>query len=160
MIFSFFESIKYIGHQYPLAFFRIYLGFQFFGMAYERTQNGFLERPQLSGMIQEFLPASQAADWYKGLLENLVVPQWQFFAYSITYVEFIIALALILGFLVRPVSILAIALCMNFIFITDPSMALLYKNYVAIFITLAWLGAGRCLGVDYYFFKRQRGIWF
>ena len=143
-----------------MAFFRIYLGFHFFGVAIDRTQNGFLERPQLSGMIQEYLPASAASDWYKSLLETIVVPQWHFFAYTITYLEFIIAAALIVGFLVRPVSIVAIVLCLNFIYISDPSMALLYKIFVAIFVTLAWLGAGRCLGVDYYFFKRQRGLWF
>ncbi|MEZ4872931.1 MAG: DoxX family membrane protein [Bdellovibrionales bacterium] len=160
MLVSFFESIKYIGHQYPIAFFRIYLGFHFLSSALYRAQSGFLERPQLSGMIQEFLPSSSASDWYKTFLESVVVPQWQFFAYSITYLEFIIAISLIIGLLVRPISLVAIALCINFIFISDPGSAELYKLFVAVFITMAWVGAGRCLGADYYFFKRQRGIWF
>ena len=34
-----------------------------------------------------------------------------------------------------------------------------YKTILAVHVMMAWVGAGRCLGFDYYFFKRRRGIW-
>jgi thiosulfate dehydrogenase (quinone) large subunit len=30
---------------------------------------------------------------------------------------------------------------------------------LVLFLILAWLGAGRCLGLDYFFYKRDRGMW-
>jgi thiosulfate dehydrogenase [quinone] large subunit len=35
----------------------------------------------------------------------------------------------------------------------------LHKLHFVLFLVLAWLGAGRCLGLDYFFYKRDRGIW-
>ncbi|MCB0739248.1 MAG: hypothetical protein KDC92_17190, partial [Bacteroidetes bacterium] len=76
-----------------------------------------------------------------------------------TSLEFGLGICLLVGYLVRPASILAILLNLFLIWISPPHMALLYKTFIAVNITLGWLGAGRCIGFDYYFYKRMRGIW-
>ena len=88
-----------------------------------------------------------------------MVPNWQIFAYTITYCEFLIGFGFLIGFLVRPLSLLGFLISLNFVYLSSPDVSLLYKTYLAMFATMAWLGAGRCLGFDYFFFKRQRGIW-
>lgn len=159
MIVSFFESVKYVGHMLPVAFLRIYVGYYFLQKSLTRFDSDFLVQPILSRSIDEWLPISTAPDWYKNILETIVVPNWKIFAYLITYCEFIIGVAFILGFLVRPIAILGLILTLNFFYNTSPVVGDLHRFYMVLFFTMWWLGAGRCLGFDYFFYKRQRGIW-
>ncbi|MCB0422410.1 MAG: DoxX family protein [Bdellovibrionales bacterium] len=158
MLVSFFESIKYVGHLAPVAFLRIFLGYHFFNSALERMNGGFLDEPRLAAVISEWLPRSQGAEWYVYLLENWVIPRWQLFAYLITYCEFIVGVSFIIGFCVRPIALLGILICVNFIYGMGGDFVL-NQVFIAIFITIAWLGGGRSVGFDYFFYKRQRGIW-
>ncbi len=153
------QSLRYLGHFYPLAFLRIYLGFVFLSQALERKSSGFLDTPHLAAMIEEWLPQSTSPTWLQVFYESTVVPQWQLFSYIILFCEMIIGLSYILGFGVRSISWIGIILCFHFIYISSPLETTLYKILMATFFTMAWLGAGRCLGIDYYFFKRVRGIW-
>lgn len=159
MFVAFFESIKYVGHLWPLSFLRIFIGYHFLQSAIERFEGDYLLQPRLAAAINEYLPQSDAPYWYSSFLENVVVPNWQIFAYSITYCEFLIGICFLIGFLVRPVAILGLLLSLNAIFTSAPALTELYVAYLAIFLTMALLGAGRCLGFDYFFFKRNRGIW-
>lgn len=158
MIVAFFESIKYVGHLVPVALLRIYFGYYFLVQAIEKYQGEFLLQPKLAAAISDFLPISSAPAWYKHLVDFAVVPNWQIFAYVITYCEFVIGLSLILGFFVRPVALIGAFLALNYVYTSSPEMAVLHELQVALFLTLGGLGAGRCLGFDYFFFKRQRGI--
>lgn len=159
MIVAFFESFKYVGHMFPIALLRIYMGLYFFGMAYEKYNGDFLYQPRLAAMINEWLPMSQAPIWYREFVEAIVVPNWQIFSYTLTYCEFMIGVGFIFGFLVRPLSILGFFICLNLVYFSSMDLSLLYKAYLAMFATMAWLGSGRCVGIDYFFFKRQRGLW-
>lgn len=159
MILAFFESIKYAGHLLPLSFLRIYLGYYFFDRAFERTQGDFLVQPRLAALLTEWLPRSTAATWYHEWVENVMVPNWKVFAYLITYVEFMIAVSLLLGFLVRPTALLGILLCLNFIYGIGQPAVELHQIHLVLFIVMFWFGAGRCLGMDYFFYKRHRGLW-
>ena len=159
MIVAFLESIKYVGHLVPMAILRIYLGYYFLLEAIEKYQGDFLLQPKLAAAITDFLPNSAAPVWYKHLLDQVVVPNWQIFAYIVTYFEFVIGLSFLLGLFVRPVALLGAVLALNYLFSSSVELATLYKLQIAVFLTMAWLGAGRCLGCDYFFFKRQRGIW-
>ena len=60
---------------------------------------------------------------------------------------------------VRPVALLAALVTLNFIFNSGPDIIELHKLHLVLFLILAWLGAGRCLGLDYFFYKRDRGLW-
>ena len=97
MFTAFFESFRYTGHLYPFAILRIFIGYKFFESAYSKIQGDYLQDPRLSAEISMWLPHSPAPIWYKNLLSVYVVENWQFFAYSITYSEFLIAVSFILG---------------------------------------------------------------
>jgi thiosulfate dehydrogenase [quinone] large subunit len=159
MLVSFFESFKYTGHLLPAAFLRIIMGYYFLTSALEKLNTNFLSQPQLAAQINEWSPLSIAPEIIKEFLEGFVVTYWQFFAHFLTYGEYIVGVGLIVGFLVRPLSVLAIFISLFFMYISSPSEILVFKVFIAILITLLWLGAGRCVGADYYFFKRHRGIW-
>ncbi|MBT4763375.1 MAG: DoxX family membrane protein [Bdellovibrionaceae bacterium] len=159
MIVSFFESFKYIGHLLPVAFLRIFIGYYFVNSASKRSESRFLEQPQLAELINEWVPMSIAPELIKDFLQDFVVAYWQIFAHIITYSEYIVGIGFIIGFLVRPLSVLGVSIVVFFMFISNPADILVYKLFIAVFFTLSWLGAGRCMGVDYFFFKRHRGIW-
>ena len=159
MLTALLQSLRYLGHLYPLALLRVYLGFLFFTQALERKNSGFLDTPHLAAKIEEWLPQTLPPSWLQSFYESLVVPHWQLFSYIIFFCEGIVALSYLLGFGVRPISWIGILLCLNFLYISPPLEATLYKTLIVTFFTMAWLGAGRCLGIDYYFFKRVRGIW-
>ncbi len=159
MIVAFFESIKYVGHLLPLSFLRVYMGYYYLNEAMAKYQGDYLLNSAASYKISQWLPNSRAPIWYKEFLENHLVSNWQIFSYAVTSLEFLIGVSFIIGYLVRPFAIWAVFLCLNYIFLSGPEQQDLYKTFLAINFTMAWLGAGRCLGIDYFFFKRRRGIW-
>mgnify|MGYP001481609656 CR=1 FL=1 len=159
MLAAFFESVKYVGHLVPLSFLRVFLGYTYLQMALIKFNSDYLTRPRLAGEIAEVLPTLQAPFWYKNLIETLFIPHWQTFAFIIMGLEFAIAISYLLGYVVRPVAILAALLALNQLVLLGPQYDELSRLLIAIHLLLAWIGAGRCLGFDYYFFKRRRGIW-
>lgn len=159
MFTSLFESIKYIGHQFPVAVLRLYLGIYFLDQALERYHGDFLTHPRLAELIRDWSSASPAPNWYKDILDQLILPQWQLTAYCVVYFQFVIGISFILGFFVRPAALLGILLSLNFVFWSPPDLGDLYRLHLLLFVILGWIGAGRCLGLDYYFYKRHRGIW-
>lgn len=159
MFVAFLESIKHVGHLYPIAVLRIYLGYIYLSSALERLDGAFFQQPRLAAMIMENLPQKNLSPWYQQILENLIVPNWQIFAYTLVYLQILIGVSFLIGFLVRPVALIGIFLAANAVFIVAPSDVPLQQCYLALFIVLFWVGAGRCLGFDYFFYKRQRGLW-
>lgn len=159
MLLSTLESVKYVGHLFPLALLRIYLGWAFWTTAWQRYQGDYLTQPRIAAAITEWAPISSAPDWYKDLLDHVVVPNWQLFAYCVVYFGFLVGASFILGLFVRPIALLAAGLTINFVYNSGPDMTDTYKLMLALFLMFAGLGAGRCLGLDYYFYKRDRGIW-
>jgi thiosulfate dehydrogenase [quinone] large subunit len=159
MLFAFVESIKYVGHLWPVAFLRIFLGWYYLQQAILKFNGDFLIRPRLASQIAETLPLLQVSPIYRDFLENIFIPHWQTFAFIIVALEFAIALSYILGFVVRPMALTAAILALNMMMMTADSGQDFFKLIFVCHITLSWVGAGRCLGVDYYFFKRKRGIW-
>ena len=142
-----------------LTLLRLYLGWSFLGTAWQRYQGDYLTQPRLVANITEWAPVSNAPDWYKDFLDHVVVPNWQIFAYCVVYFGFLVGLSYLLGFFVRPVSLLAALLTINFVYTSGPDLVELHKLHLVLFLMLAWLGAGRCMGLDYFFFKRDRGMW-
>ena len=116
-------------------------------------------RPRIAAQIADWLPAAQIPGWYKNVLEFVVIPNWQYVAFIIMALQFGVGISYLLGYLVRPMAVIAFfmalqGLSMSFLGVED-----MQRLFMATHLTLAWVGAGRCLGVDYYFFKRRRGIW-
>lgn len=160
MLIAFVESIRYVGHLLPVAFLRVFLGYYYFNQALLNLHGDFLTHAYLAEDIRGFLPRSPAPEWYKTALETIVIPNWQFFAIAITVAQALVGLSYILGYMVRPFSLVGILLGLNLMLSLGPHQSELQTTFMLILhFTLGWLGAGRCLGLDYYFFKRRRGIW-
>lgn len=159
MFVAFFESVKYVGHLLPISFLRVFMGYYYLQIAMEKFRGDFLLRPKLAAQVADALPSIQGPQWYRLFLETVMVPNWQVFAFIVLGCEFAIAISYLLGYVVRPVAILAMILSLNMLVISGSQFDDMYKTFVAIHLMMAWVGAGRCLGLDYYFFKRRRGIW-
>ena len=160
MLVAFVESIKYVGHLIPIAFLRVFLGYFYFNQALLKAQGDFLSHAYLNEEIRNHLPQSVAPEWYKDVLLNFVIPNWQFFAIGITAFYFAIGISYILGYMVRPFAIIAILLTLALSAALGPSPTEAQTTLIiVVHLMLGWLGAGRCLGIDYYFYKRRRGIW-
>jgi thiosulfate dehydrogenase [quinone] large subunit len=159
MLVAYLESVKYVGHLFPVALLRIYLGVCFLSGALNRYQGDYLSQPRIAAAITEWAPGSSAPDWYKDFLDRVVVPNWQLFAYCVVYFGFLVGISFVLGFFVRPVATLAAVVTLNFIYTSAPEVVEMHQLHLVLFLTLAWLGAGRCLGFDYFFYKRDRGLW-
>jgi thiosulfate dehydrogenase [quinone] large subunit len=71
----------------------------------------------------------------------------------------LVGVSFILGFLVRPMGVLAIAMSLHAVVMNRGIAVDFSKTLLAVNVILVWLGAGRCLGFDYFFYKRNRGIW-
>ncbi len=159
MFVSFLESVKYVGHLIPLAFLRVFLGYYYLQQALFKFNGDFLSRPRLAAQVADVLPGLNAPLWYKEILEKIVIQQWQGFAFAILGIEFVIAVSYLLGYVVRPTAIIASILSLNLLIFSNPASEDLFRTLLALHLALAWVGAGRCLGIDYYFFKRRRGFW-
>jgi thiosulfate dehydrogenase [quinone] large subunit len=159
MFTAFFESFRYVGYFYPIAILRIFIGYRFLQSGLDRLSGDYLIQPRLAAEVSQWLPQSAAPVWYKNLLSDYMVQNWQVFSYIIMYCEFLVGLSFIFGFIVRPSALVGFLLCANILFISSPSTSELYQLYMFAILILFWLGAGRCMGFDYFFFKRQRGLW-
>ncbi|MES3036737.1 MAG: DoxX family protein [Bdellovibrionota bacterium] len=159
MLFSFFESIKYVGHLFPIAFLRIFIGVYYLQEALIKIQGDFLNRPLFAEQVAEWLPSSAAPQWYKYFISAQLIPHWMTLAFCIAALELSIGISYLFGYVVRPMALLAIFLTVNMVFFSNPVQEDYLKTLIALHVIFAWVGAGRCLGVDYYFYKRRRGIW-
>ncbi len=160
MFVAFVESLKYVGHLLPVAFLRVFLGYYYFNQALLQLHGDFLTHAYLAEDVRSFLPRSTAPDWYKQFLEVIVIPNWQIFAWAIVIIHLAIGVSYIVGYLVRPMSVIAVVLGLMLMMAIGTQQHELQTTFVlVIHFTLGWLGAGRCLGLDYYFYKRHRGIW-
>jgi thiosulfate dehydrogenase [quinone] large subunit len=159
MIFAFFESLKYVGHLLPISFLRVFLGYYYLNIALNNYQGDYLIRPRIAQQITDAIPTLQIPEWYRMFLENVVVPQWQVFAFLLLGLQFAIAVSYLVGYVVRPVAVLAMLLSFQMLIFGGSGTADLHKTFIAIHFVMAWVGAGRCLGFDYYFYKRRRGAW-
>lgn len=159
MLVAFFESIKHVGHLFPIVILRMFMGGYFLRQAITNLHGSFLNQPLLAEMIREWSPSSNAPIWYKEFLDAVILPQWQLAAYSIVYLQFVIGISFLLGFFIRPVAVLGFILAWNFIYWSPVDLQDFYRLQMACFILMFLIGAGRCLGIDSYFYKRNRGIW-
>ena len=159
MLVAFFESIKYSGHLVPISFLRIFVGYYYLQEFILKFSGDFLIRPRVAEMISQNLVASQAPEWVKWILNTYMVVHWQGFAFTLLAIELAIAISYILGYVVRPIGLLAVLSTILLLYLRLSGSQDFLKILLATHFAFAWVGAGRCLGLDYYFFKRVRGIW-
>ncbi|PIT99224.1 MAG: hypothetical protein COT74_09450 [Bdellovibrionales bacterium CG10_big_fil_rev_8_21_14_0_10_45_34] len=159
MIVAFFESFKYVGHLFPLAFLRIYVGIFFTHEASEWISLGWTREPHLVSTLERGLSIGATSHWYENFLVQIVSPNWKIFSVFLIVSYFLVGIGYVLGYLVRPLSILAILLLAHQLELTTSVESQFHSLMMVVVIVLLWFGAGRCLGFDYFFYKRNRGIW-
>ena len=158
MLVAYLESIKYVGHMWPVALVRLVFGYKYVCLAVDQVQIGYLEHAYVSEYFNldgapSFIPA-----FYFELFRNLIQSQWLAITYVFISLEILIGVSYIVGFCVRPIGILGMIFSFHIFLFFDIQYAAgqLYMFYIHLLFCL--LGAGRCLGLDYYFFKSRRGI--
>ncbi len=156
---AYFESIKYVGHLLPISFLRIFLGYFYIDLAVKDWKFYSLGSGGLADLFLEALNKPALPSWYRLLLSEQIIPHWQTYAFILIGLQFAIGISYIIGYVVRPVSLIAVFVCLNYLSISNIDREIFFKLLIACHVLLAWVGAGRCLGLDYYFFKRRRGLW-
>lgn len=166
MLVAFVESFKYIGHLIPVACLRIFLGGYYLKHALGAIQGDFLTRAYLAEDIRNHLPQSNAPEWFRWFLESAVIPNWQVFAIGVTAAQFFIGISYIVGYLVRPAALTGVLVCAGLMGAMGANSVnsgignLQTTTFMLVLhLVLGWIGAGRCLGFDYFFYKRHRGLW-
>ena len=159
MIVAFLESIKYTGHLFPLALLRVYLGYYYLHQSLDQYSSLFIRQPTVEDLAHQAIQFQIAPEAYLRILDSLVIPHWQMFSYIFIGIQFLAGISYLIGFCVRPLSLLIALYGFHVLsYVTGPE-AVLWKTLIVIHLTLGWLGAGRCFGLDYYFYRRNRGFW-
>jgi thiosulfate dehydrogenase [quinone] large subunit len=159
MLTAFFESIKYVGHLYPVAFLRIFLGYYWLNQSITEYQTGLFTSQVYIDQVNGSDYISNFPHWYQWLFTHLAYPYWSMASHGILAVSFLVGLSLVIGFMVRPFGIIGIIISFHYILFATGLQNLLYSTFIAVFVTIVAMGAGRCVGFDYYFYKRNRGLW-
>jgi thiosulfate dehydrogenase [quinone] large subunit len=159
MLQSYFESLKYVGHLLPVSFLRIFLGYFYIEQALHDWKLHILGSSAMSDLLVEALTKSNMPYWYRFFLSEHLIPHWNIYAFILVGVQLAIGLSYVIGYVVRPISILALLFCLNYLAVATTGQEFFFKLMIACHLFMAWVGAGRCLGLDYYFYKRYRGVW-
>jgi len=159
MLASFFESTKFIAHLLPVSFLRVFLGYLYLEQAFNHVKLGWLDKPILSLKVTQILANNSLSEWNRIILESVAVPYWLEVAFVIILLELAVGISYLIGYLVRPMALFAAAMLWLQIGISEPGDIMNLKIMLVVNIFLAWIGAGRVLGFDYYFYKKHRGIW-
>jgi thiosulfate dehydrogenase [quinone] large subunit len=159
VLYSFLESLSYRGFLWPVALLRVYLGWTFLGSFVQRWQSGFFQDSSHVWELFAYSKSHAATSWFT---ENLW--QWAEAAPSIVLwvfygAELVLGLSYFLGWFVRPVSILGFLLCLSHLTLTTEIYHFQYELLAMVHLFLLLIGGGRCLGLDYHFYRHQRGLW-
>lgn len=156
---AYFESLKYVGHLLPVSFLRIFIGYFYLKQALSDWRIHIVGHSVVSDILIDALNKTQMPFWYRLFLSEQLMPHWNIYSFLLVGVQAVIGISYILGYVVRPASILALFFCFNYLLLAGNSNEFFFRLLMACHIFMAWVGAGRCLGMDYYFYKRYRGIW-
>lgn len=159
MLQAYFESLKYVGHLLPISFLRIFLGYYYIQQAIKDWKVHVIGNSMVSDLLVEALNKTQMPFWYRFFLTEHLMSHWPFYAFVLVGIQVVIGFSYLVGYVVRPASVLGLLLCLNFLAVSNNTQEFYFKLLIACHVLLAWVGAGRCLGLDYYFYKRYRGIW-
>ena len=159
MLQAYFESIKYVGHLLPISLLRIFVGYFYLQQAVADWKMHILSNSTVSDMIVDALSSDKMPYWYRIFLSEHVIPHWNIYAFIFVGLQLTVGLSYLIGYVVRPASIIGLILCLNYIAVGNSQQELFFRMMIACQVTFMWVGAGRCLGLDYFFYKRYRGIW-
>ncbi len=158
MILAYIESFKYVGHLWPITLLRLLMCWQYFRMAMHHIQSSYLQHPYLSEQLRLKMETMGVLNSYLHFWEVLIQENWLIVSFVVVGSELVIAVSYLLGYLVRPVSLWAAFLSLHLFWLVEAQGDSTQLFAFFIHLTFCLLGAGRCLGVDYYFYKSRRGL--
>ena len=106
---AYFESIKYVGHLLPISFLRIFLGYFYIDIALKDWRFYNLGNGGLADLFVEALNKPVIPSWYRLLLSEQIIPNWQIYAFILIGLQFAVGISYILGYVVRPTSLIAVS---------------------------------------------------
>ncbi len=152
------ESLRYINHLWPILILRLYVSYFFFSRYAEKLNEGFLNKPKISALIDEFLYSLDPPVWVQTFFIDYMQENWAFSASVIVKIEWLLGFIFLIGFLNRPGAIIAILYLYIISFISGPVEQVQIFPLMIILSSLLVFGSGRVGGLDYFFYKRQRGL--
>lgn len=132
--------------------------FQYFSMATTHVRSGLLDHPYLSEQLRIKIESLGVLNSYLGFWIGFVQDYWLPVSYVVVCTEFVIAVSYLLGYLVRPVALWASFVSLHLFWLVEAPNDFSQLYLMAIHLTFCLLGAGRTLGLDYYFYKSRRGL--
>jgi thiosulfate dehydrogenase [quinone] large subunit len=148
------EILQGILARAALVLLRVYLGVVFLVAAVPKLQADFT--PGLTAFLEQ-RALEQSHPFYRGFLQEVVLPNTQLFAALVTWGEFLVGVFLILGLLTRLSATVALLLTLNYMFAKGAWPWTPSSNdaaFTAISLALAIGAAGRTLGLDAMLAKR------
>lgn len=134
---------------------RLYVGYQWMTAGWHKLVDGFDASGFLKGAIAKSIPASEGAKpvvqgWWAAFLENFALPNVGLFNFLVPVGEFLVGLALIVGF--ATIFAAVMGMVMNFAFILSGTISTNPNLLILEFILVALGGAyAGYIGVDYWF---------
>ncbi len=152
------ESLRYVNHLWPVLILRLYVSYFFFARYSQKLSEDFLNQPRLSAAIDEFLYLSEPPAWIQSFYVDYVQENWSLAAGLIMDTEWVLGFLFLIGFLNRPGALIGMLFLYMGSFISSPVEQMQVLPLTAVLFTLLIFGSGRVGGVDYFFYKRQRGL--
>lgn len=152
------ESLKYVGHYFAIAFLRVVMGVFVLGQALEKIYGTYLVEPILAGNTNQWIVQNNVPIWVEELFTDYITGYWSAVAHFQVGFELIAGILLILGLATRPTSLLLIVYFWFFSYIEPEATWKFVNLFLMSLFAISWAGAGRCFGLDYYFYKRRRGF--
>jgi thiosulfate dehydrogenase [quinone] large subunit len=142
------EILQGILARAALVLLRVYLGVVFLIAAVPKVRGDFITG--LTAFLEQ-RALEQSHPFYRGFLQEVVLPNTQLFAALVTWGEFLVGVLLILGLMTRLSATVALLLTLNYMFAKGAWPWTPSSNDAAFFaISLALVigAAGRTLGLD------------
>ena len=158
MILAYIESFKYVGHLWPVTILRFIMSWQYFRMASAHLHSSYLQHPYLSEQLRLKMESLGGINSYLHFWEIFIQENWLIMSYIVVVSELLVGASYLLGYLVRPVALWASFLSLHLFWLVETQNDFSQLFAFFIHITFFFMGAGRCLGIDYYFYKSRRGL--
>lgn len=143
---------------WPLLVLRLYAGGLFAAYGWKKISGG-----RFPDFLPRFLEgqAGKAPDWYAAFIDAVVIPNAGLFGHLVMYGEFLVGVALVLGFATRGAALAGLFIVLNFHFVKGLDF-FVPSNYdslwAVVFFVLLFAHAGRVLGVDAELHRRYSNI--
>jgi thiosulfate dehydrogenase (quinone) large subunit len=139
-----------------IALLRVSTGVMFLRAAWPKGNAGDAWTGRMLGF---FNAQTNTSDWYRALLESIVVPNAKVFAFLTAYGELAVGLALVLGLLTRPALIGALVMVVNYLLAKGTAFWTPSSNdsyLILILLTLVFHRPGHFLGLDAWLAGKRR----